>query len=127
MIRSAAGADRVFLDRTQPGERLADVDDARLRAAHGLDDAGRGRGDAAHVAEEVERDALRREQAARGTLERRDRLAGVPASDIFIQNPSVAGSAQEVSVELPEGMYADSEIVSNISSLFLRPTPYSQI
>ena len=75
MVRAAAGADGVFLDRAQAGKRLADVDDARLRATHGLDDLGRGRGDAAHVADEVERDALGREQAARGTLERRDHVA----------------------------------------------------
>ena len=36
---------------------------------------GGGRSDATHVADEVERDALGREQAARGTLERRDRFA----------------------------------------------------
>ena len=75
MVCPAAGADGVFLDRAQAGKRLADIDDARLRATHGLDDPGGGRGDAAHVAEEIECDALGREQAARGTFERRNRFA----------------------------------------------------
>ena len=71
MVRPAARAHGVFLDRAQAGKRLADVDDARLRATHGLDDPRGGRGDAAHVADKVERDALGREQAARrGTFER---------------------------------------------------------
>ena len=75
VIDAAAGAHGVFLHRAQAGHRLAHADDARLVALHRLDQRRRGRGDAAEMAEEIERDALGREHAARGTVERRDAVA----------------------------------------------------
>ena len=65
VIAAAAGAHRIFLQRAQARRRLARADDLRLVPATACDEArGRG-GDAAEMAEKIQRDALGRQDAAR--------------------------------------------------------------
>ena len=61
VIGAAAGAHGVFLDRPQARRRLARADDLRLVPADGRDDRCRRGGDAAQMAEEIERRPFRRE------------------------------------------------------------------
>ena len=65
VVRAAAAAHRVLLERAQAGRRLARVEDARGRALGQLDEAARERGDPAQAADEVERDALAGEDRPR--------------------------------------------------------------
>ena len=59
---SAAATHRVFVERAQPRRGLARVVDPRLRPAHGVDVAPRGRGDARGALHEIERRPLPRQQ-----------------------------------------------------------------
>src|SRR5262249_58036761 len=65
MVEAAAAADRVFLERAQAGRGFARAADARLGVGDFLHEHGRRRGDAGEVAEEVERDALGRQNRTR--------------------------------------------------------------
>ena len=66
MVRAAAAANRVLLERAQPGRRLAGVEDRRAGARDRVDVAARERGDSGEAAEEIERRALAGEDRARG-------------------------------------------------------------
>ena len=75
VIGAAAGAHPVFLDRAQERRRLAGADDARPSVAdRGAELGGRAR-DAAHPADEIERDALGRQHAPRRPFDHRDASA----------------------------------------------------
>ena len=94
MVGAAARPHRVFLERTQERRRLARADDARLGMRDRRDEPRGGGGDAAEPADEIERHALGRQHAARGSLDRRDRSrrgATRAPSDTTAVNP-IAGS-----------------------------------
>ncbi len=76
VVHAAAHADGVFLHGAQSRHGLARAADARLVAAHRLDQRGRAAGDAAEMAEEVQRDPLGGQHAARRTGNGRDAVAG---------------------------------------------------
>ncbi len=65
VVRAAAAADGVLLERAQAGRRLARVEDRRAGALDRVDVAARQRRDAAEAAEQVERSALAGEHGAR--------------------------------------------------------------
>ena len=62
VVRAAAGAHGVLLERAPAGRRLPRVEDLRLRALHRVDVARRERRDARQALHEVQRDALGRQQ-----------------------------------------------------------------
>ncbi len=64
VIETAAAAHGVFLELAQSRRGLAGFDNPRLGACDGIHQRARGRGDAGEVACEVQRHALRGEDAA---------------------------------------------------------------
>src|SRR5207344_1802963 len=104
MVTAAAAGDGVLLERAQPRRRLARVEHARTRAVHGVDVAARERGDSGEAAEEVQRDALAREDRALGAAhpgDDRGRLDDVPVAD--------EGLEANLGIECPERLLDDAE------------------
>ena len=79
VVDAAATDDRVFLERAQAGHSLAGVEDAGFGARNGPDVFAGDSGDAAHALQEVEHDALGREQ---GGCIAADDGDGLPALDL---------------------------------------------
>ncbi len=75
VIAAAPGAHRVFFQRAQSGRGFAGADDARLGALCGRHQRGRRGGDAAEVAEKVQRGPLAGQQSARRPLDGGDHVA----------------------------------------------------
>src|SRR5512133_3170265 len=69
VVFSASAAHRIFLERAQSGRRLARIEDLRTGVGHRLDVASREGGDARQTAEQVERQALAREERTGPALE----------------------------------------------------------
>ena len=74
VVRAAAAGDGVLLEDAQAGRRLARVEDERAPLLRRVDELPRERRRRAHPLHEVERRALRREDAARLAAELQDRL-----------------------------------------------------
>ena len=72
MVRRAAGAHRVLLERAQRRRRLARVEDGDA-AAGGVDEPARQRRDAGQPLQEIERGPLGRQQRARRARDLGDR------------------------------------------------------
>src|SRR5690606_16866171 len=64
MVHAASCAHGIFLERAEPGRGFARVDDCGAGAGDGIDIATCQRGDAAQTTDEIECDALRRQQRA---------------------------------------------------------------
>ena len=93
MIAAAADADRVFLDRAQTRRGLARADDLRLGVADRRDHGRRRRRDSAQTAQEIQRDPLRRQNAARRAGDGGDHVAGRERRAIVaFDRISIAGS-----------------------------------
>jgi hypothetical protein len=75
MVGSAPCPDRVFLQRPHERRRLARADDARLGVRNRRHERCGRAGHSAEPADEIERDALGGQHAARRTLDRRHRSA----------------------------------------------------
>jgi hypothetical protein len=65
MVGAAAASDRVFLSQAQPRKGLACIDDARLRAVHGVDVEARDGGGGRKQLQEIECGTLGGQQGAR--------------------------------------------------------------
>ena len=77
VIEAAAAAHGVFLQQAQAGRGLAGTDDARLGAGDCIGQSACLRGDAREAADEVQRHALPRQDAARRSLQRGQGRAGL--------------------------------------------------
>src|SRR5207237_7545763 len=77
VIRAAAAADRVLLERAEAGCRLARVEDRRAGAVDSVDEGARERGDPTETAEQVERGAFAREDRACRPTDLGDPLASL--------------------------------------------------
>src|SRR5436189_698829 len=82
MVRAAAAAHRVLLERAQAGRGLARVEDRGARSLDGVDVATRQRCDAAQAREKIEGDALAGYDRARRTFDARDEtVCAIPLAD----------------------------------------------
>ncbi len=82
VVDPAAAANRVLLQRSQPGRGLAGVPDRRPRALQGVGPQPRRRGDPRQVAEEVQRRPLRRQQVTGTTGHREQDLPRLHAGAV---------------------------------------------
>ena len=86
MVRRAAGADGVLLERAQRRRRLARVEDGDA-AAGGVDEPARARGDAREPLQKVERGPFADEQRPRGADHLGDLLARAAGVAIVLARP----------------------------------------
>ena len=105
MVRRAAGAHRVLLERAQRRRRLARVEDGDAAAGR-VDELARARGDAGQPLQEIERGPLADEQRARRT--RRRSAISSPGRARVAVVPSRA-STRDGRLELPERLERDVE------------------
>ena len=101
MVRAGAGADGVFLERTERRRGLARVEDGD-RAAGRVDETARQRGDAGEPLDEVQGGALRGQH--RGGLAAQLRDDGARLAAIAVLVLALEGAA---GIELQEGLRRD--------------------